>query len=232
MDWEYFKIKNQYDLQKNIMGILLKSTKELEIQIDEFLDAVGQGALVFKLGVNYYLHKDQSNFCEQLKKIGSLESKADDLRRFIENKLYMNTLIPEHRGDVLGLLESTDNVIDQMKETINQFDIETPNIPATLNKNFLDLTEMSVLATEALVQAIRAFFRDVKAVKDHLHKVYFYEKEADRIGDDLKRHAFRLDLHLSEKNHLRYFALHIQQVSDNAESVADRLAINTIKRTI
>lgn len=214
------------------MGILLKSTKELEIQIDEFLDAVGQGGLVFKLGVANYLNKDQTDFCEQLKQIGVLENKADTLRRTIENKLYTHTLIPEHRGDVLGLLESTDNVIDQMKETLNQFDIETPNIPEELNKNFLDLTEMSVLATEALVQAIRAFFRDVNAVKDHLHKVYFYEKEADRIGDNLKRAAFRLDLHLSEKNHLRYFALHIQQVSDCAEAVADRLAINTIKRMI
>lgn len=214
------------------MAILLKSTKELEIQIDEFLDAVGQGAIVFKLGVKYYIDQNQSNFCEQLKQLSTLENKADSLRRIIENKLYTHTLIPEHRGDVLGILESTDNVIDQMKETLTQFDIETPTIPDALNKNFLDLTEMSVLAVDALVLAIRAFFRDVKAVNDHLHKVYFYEKEADRIGDDLKRHAFRLDLHLSEKNHLRYFALHIQQVSDCAESVADRLAINTIKRTI
>lgn len=214
------------------MSILFKSTKQLEIEIDEFLDAVGQGAIVFKFGVNNYLQKDQANFFEQLKLIATLESKADNLRRTIENKLYTHTLIPEHRGDVLGLLESTDNVIDQMKETLNQFDIETPDIPTELNKDFLDLTEMSVLATDSLVQAIRAFFKDVNAVKNHLHKVYFYEKEADRIGDNLKRHAFRLDLHLSNKNHLRYFALHIQQVSDNAEAVADRLAICAIKRTI
>lgn len=214
------------------MGILFKSTKELEIQIDEFLDAVGQGAIVFKHGVKYYLDKDNSNFREQLRQIGGLESTADDLRRTIESKLYTNTLIPEHRGDVLGLLESTDNVIDHMKETLTQFDIETPHVPDVLNKNFLDLTEMSVEAVDALVLAIRAFFRDVKAVNDHLHKVYFYEKEADRIGDELKRHAFRLDLYLSEKNHLRYFALHIEQVSDCAEAVADRLSINTIKRTI
>lgn len=214
------------------MAILFKSTKELEMQIDEFLDAVGQGGIVFTLGVKYYLSKNSENFNEQLKNIGSLEARVDSLRRTIENKLYTHTLIPEHRGDVLGLLESTDSVIDQMKETLNQFDIETPKVPEELHKNFLDLTEMSVLASDALVKAIRAFFKDINAVKDHLHKVFFYEKEADRIGNNLKRHAFQLDLRLSEKNHLRYFALHIQQVSDNAEAVADRLAIYTIKRTI
>lgn len=214
------------------MSILFKSTKQIVAQIDDFLDAISQGGIAFKLGVQNYLEKDKKNFCERIKTISALEKRADDLRRNIETRLYTHTLIPEHRGDVLGLLESTDNVINQMKETLFQFDIETPEIPETLNKDFLDLTEMSVKSTEVLVKAIRAFFKDVNAVQDHLHKVYFYEKEADRIGDNLKRHAFQLDIDLSKKFHLRYFALHIQQVSDKAESVADRLDIYTIKRTI
>jgi uncharacterized protein Yka (UPF0111/DUF47 family) len=87
-------------------------------------------------------------------------------------------------------------------------------------------------SADTLVHAIRAFFVEAKAVKDHLHKVLYYEKEADRIGDNLKRKVFRMDLELSKKFHLRYFALHIQNVSDRAEEVADRLAIYTIKRTI
>jgi uncharacterized protein Yka (UPF0111/DUF47 family) len=69
-------------------------------------------------------------------------------------------------------------------------------------------------------------------VKDHLHKIYFYEKEADRIGNDIKRKAFEMDMELSKKIHVRYFTLRIQNVSDRAEDVADRLAIYTIKRTI
>jgi len=214
------------------MAILFRTTKELESQIDEYLDSVSQGALVFKQGVKNYLDNDKDNLNEHIKNIGQLESRADELRRAIENRLYTHTLIPEHRGDVLGILESTDDVIDTMKETLNQFDIECPYIPEELNKNYFELTDMSVSASEALVQAARAFFRDVNAVKDHLHKVYFYEKEADRIGDKLKRKVFQLDLDLSLKFHLRYFALHIQMVSDRAEEVADRLAIYTIKRTI
>lgn len=214
------------------MAILFKPTKQLESQIDNFLDAVSQGAIVFKQGIQNYLEGDKESFSDRLINIGKLESSADNLRRLIENRLYTQTLIPEHRGDVLGLLESTDDVIDTMKETLNQFEIECPFIPEELTKEYLELTEMSVLSTESLVNAARAFFKDVKAVKDHLHKVYFYEKEADRIGNKIKRHAFQLDIDLSMKFHLRYFALHIQDVSDKAESVADRLSIYTIKRII
>ena len=87
-------------------------------------------------------------------------------------------------------------------------------------------------SADTLVNAIRAFFIEARAVKDHLHKVYYYEKEADRIGNHLKRKVFQMNLDLCKKFHLRYFALHIQNVSDRAEGVADRLAIYTIKRTI
>ncbi len=214
------------------MAILFKPTKQLESQIDDFLDAVSQGAIVFEQGVRNYLENDKEDFKQRITKIGKLESKADDLRRQIENKLYTQTLIPEHRGDVLGLLESTDDVIDTMKETLNKFEIECPFIPDEFTKDYLDLTEVSIRSAEALVNAARAFFRDVNAVKDHLHKVHFYEKEADRIGDKIKRNAFQLDIKLSMKFHMRNFALHIQEVSDISESVADRLAIYTIKRTI
>ena len=214
------------------MAILFRATKQLEAQIDDFLNAVNEGALVFKHGVKNYLEKNHDEFKDRIRNIAKLEAKADELRRVIETQLYEQTLIPEHRGDVLGILESTDTVIDTMKETLFQFDVETPDIPDNLDRYYIELTDMSALSSENLVVAIRAFFRDVKTVKDYLHKVFFYEKEADRIGDNLKREVFKMDLDLAHKIHLRYFALHIQNVSDCSEEVADRLAIYTIKRSM
>ena len=166
------------------MAILFKPTKQLESQIDSFLDAVSQGAIVFKDGVRNYLENDKENFIDRLAIIGKLESNADNLRRLIENRLYTKTLIPEHRGDVLGLLESTDTIIDTMKETLNQFDIECPYIPEVLSKEFIELADISWQSAESLVSAARAFFKDINAVKDHLHKVNYYEKEADRITNN------------------------------------------------
>jgi len=214
------------------MAILFKTTKELEAQIDQFLDSVSQGGMVFKAAVGDFLDDDRADFEQRRSQLDELEEKADDLRRIVETKLYTQTLIPEHRGDVLGLLESTDNVIDAMKDTLNKFDVEKPYIPEELKKAFIELTEVSVQAAEVLVSAIRAFFTDLPAVKDHLHKVYFYENEADRVGDNLRRQAFAMKMELCQKFHLRYFSMHIQNVSDEAEDVADRLAIYSIKRTI
>lgn len=214
------------------MAILFKSTRKLESQIDDYLDTVSQGLIVFGEGVRYYLERDSDRFQDQITKIERLEGRADSLRRSIEGGLYTNSLIPEHRGDVLQLMESIDDLIDMAKETLNQFLVEQPFIPEALNQHYTELTRTSIQAAEAVLLATRAFFKNLSAVKDHLHKVYFFEKEADSIGNRLKLEVFQSDqLELAQKMHLRYFALHIDNIADEAESVADRLTIFSIKRT-
>jgi predicted phosphate transport protein (TIGR00153 family) len=215
------------------MAIMFKSSKVLQATVDDYLDSISQGLLLFQMGVKNYLDKNEPDFEHHLQKIDTLESDADQLRRNIENDLYSNSLIPEHRGDVLGLIESADNLIDTAKETLNQFYVEQPYIPADLSEEFKKLTETCVEAAEHIVKACRSFFKDLHSVSDSIHKVYFYEKEADVISDRIKRQVFRrTDLDLSQKIHLRHFALHIENLSDEAEGVADRLAIYVIKRSI
>jgi len=214
------------------MAVLFKRTKILESQIDEFLDAVSQGIIVFKHGLKNFLDNEMDKFGEKIEAIDTLENRADDLRRKAESYLYSQSLIPEHRGDVLGLLEHMDDVIDAAKKTLNLFALETPAIPTELHKDFLELAEMAGGAGESVVLATRAFFGDINAVKNHLHKVYFYEKEADRIAARLKRQIFDSKADLSVKIHQRDFVANVDNLSDMAESVADRLAIYTIKRTV
>ncbi len=214
------------------MALLFRQTKMIEGKLDQFLDAVAQGALLFQLGIKDYLAGESAEFEARIKAVRDLERTADELRHDIETQLYAHSLIPEHRGDVLGLLETIDDVIDTEKKTLSQFEVERPAIPHDLNPQYQELANACAAAVEAVVAASRAFFRDLKAVHDHLHKVYFFEKEADRLSDRLKRDIFGRDLDLAQKIHLRYFSLHIENLSDEAERVADRLAISTIKRTM
>jgi len=211
---------------------LFRSSKIIENQIDEFLDVVAEGSLVYREGVKAYLEGDCQDFEARIIAIDKLESRADKLSKEVEANLYSQSLIPEHRGDVLGLLENSDNIIDTAKTSLYQFSVEQPDIPEDLNVLYLKLAEASYQAVEAVIVSARAFFRDVDSVKDNLYKVHHYEKEADNISDTLKRKIFSSSLDLAHKIHLRYFALNVEKVSDKAEDVADRLAIYAIKRTI
>jgi len=216
------------------MSILFKNTNSVILNIEEFFDTIDKGVLTFKEGVSNYINKNMAAFENNLKQIDKLESTADELLRKVENDLYVHSLLPQYRGDVLRLMDKTDDIIDTAKENLYQFDVEIPKIPEELNEEYIKLTEISVLAVEALIPAAKAFFTDPKAVKERLHRVFFYEKEADQLANAIKRRLFREmpELKLSEKMHLRYFALHIEHISDVANAVADILSVLAIKRTV
>ena len=214
------------------MALVLKTTKFVESQIDTFLDVVSDSALLFQLGVEDYLLGRTAQFEERLNLIRENEKKADDLRVAIERYLYERTLIPENRGDVLAILENTDEVVDNIKDSLMQFSIEMPTIPPDLNDLWLQTTRASTAAVEQLIFAVRSFFRDLGAVNNYIHKVYFFEREADHIGEKLRRQIFSLDIDLALKSQLRWFAIHIEQISDYAQAVCDRLSIYTIKRQL
>ncbi len=209
---------------------IFKKKENLENQIEAFLTTVETGSESFHEGIKCYFSGGAESLDRCLADISALEGKADDLRREIETCLYSETLIPESRGDVLGLIESTDHVLNLMEETLQQFSVEIPDIAEDIHHLYVDLAGISAAAVMAMVKAIRSYFRDFEEVRDNINKVIFYEKEADRLADLIKRRVFRMDTLLCKKIHMRYFAYHIEYISDVAEDVCDRLAIATIKR--
>ncbi|MDY0101749.1 MAG: DUF47 family protein [Lentimicrobium sp.] len=215
------------------MFLFKHAEKSIEL-IDQFLNIIDQGSIIFKDGVKSYLFGNRENFINNLQTLSTLETDADIIKRQIENILYTQSLMPQLRGDILKLLEELDNIIDLAKTNLYQFDVEIPFIPTELNQDLAKLTELSVSAIESVIPAARAYFRDPGSIKEKLHRVYLYEKEADKLADAIKRKVFHdmPNLKLSEKFHLRYFTLHIEILSDAAEKTADVLSIMAIKRNV
>lgn len=210
-----------------------KSIKLID-DLDRYFDLMDQSVLVFKDGVRNYLYSNKEEFNANLQKMSSLESETEVLRREIENALYTQTALVRSRGDIMRLLEKSRNITDILYDSLFQFEIETPFIPSELNPEFMKLTEFSTLAVEAVVPAAKAYFRAPETVPDKISRAYFYEKEAVRYSQTIKRTVFHnmTTLKLSEKFHLRYFALHIENLAKAAENVADQLAVMAIRRTM
>lgn len=202
--------------------------------IDRYFDLIDQSVLVFKDGVRNYLYSNNDDFNENLKKISSLEGEIDVLRRELENSLHTQTALVRSRGDIMRLLEKTRSITDLLYDSLFQFEIETPYIPSELNAEFMKLTEFSALAVEAVIPAAKSYFKAPETVPDKISRAYFYEKEAVSYSQTIKRTVFHnmTSLKLSEKFHLRYFALHIENLSKAAETVADQLAVMAIRRTM
>jgi predicted phosphate transport protein (TIGR00153 family) len=212
---------------------ILKRKLEIGKRIDDFLDNVSESGLLFKLGVDSYLKGNVESFEKKLEDITQTENQGDSLRRSLEEQLYVQTLIPESRGDVLELLENMDTLLDCFKGAMWRFEIEYPTIPHEMHNDFKELVACVVDSVEAMVRSARAFFKDIAAVSDHLHKVSYWEKQSDKVSTRLQRNIFRQDeLQLSHKLQLRDFVIHVDQIADQAEDVADKLSIYVIKRSL
>ncbi len=207
--------------------------KSIEL-IEAFLTLMDEGCLIFKDGVKNYLFGNRPSFEDNLKTLANIASEADIKKREIENILYTQSLMPELRADILKLLEELNNILELAKANLFEFDVEVPFIPSELNQELTKLTELSVLSIDSLIPATRVFFRDPESVKEHLHRVYLYEKETDKLALSIKRRVFQdmPNIKLSEKIHLRYFTLHIELLSDKAQDAADVLSIMAIKRSL
>ncbi len=212
---------------------LFKRTRELEQKIDSFFDKFSETTVVYRLTIRVYLKEGLNDeFENRLERLNALESEADLLRRDIEKQLYTNTLIPDSRGDVLGLIETIDQLFSLMVGSLWAFSIEKPEIPKEYRIGYRKLTNMVVKAADELGLSGRAYFRSPHDVPAYNHKVTLYEKEADILSTALKKDIFSSDLDLAQKIHLKSFVEQIDSVADMAEDVADRLSIYAIKRTV
>jgi len=116
---------------------LFRRSRALESEIEEFLDKLSESSLIFKTAIKMYLSDGYTlNFEQILQDVNKMESDADSLRRTIETKLYAQMLIPESRGDVLGLIEHLDQLLNRFEGSLWAFAIEKPDIPDEFNTNF------------------------------------------------------------------------------------------------
>ena len=212
---------------------LFGQTKQLEREIDQFVDILSEVGLVFKSIVSLYLNNGNTDkFDEMVKQVSSMESKADKITKEVERTLYEETLIPDARSDVLRLLEHMDEVIGMYQGNCYHFSIQKPDFPKEFHEDLINLSKTVVNCVESLCLTVRSFFRDTKSVRDNAHKVTFYEKESDMQFSSLARKIFDSNLPLDQKMHLRYFVEKIDRICDQAEDIADEIQIYTIKRSI
>jgi predicted phosphate transport protein (TIGR00153 family) len=213
------------------MPVFTRTTKNLIIKIDEFFDNIDLGLLVFREGIRAYLEKDMEAFERHLQKVDALESNADKLQRSIENEMITHSILPQHRQEVSVLIDQLDEIIDAVKSSLNEINIEMPDIPPSLNRNFISISETSANAAEELVPAARAYFKAPYTVREKLLKVYYFESETDKIAFSTKKTIFQdmKELDLAHKAHLRYIIHHIENISDLAQKAADLLSGMAIK---
>ncbi len=210
--------------------MLKNHEKELMTSINLFLDNILKINNLFKTLLQKYFDKKFDDVQKVTDQISDLESECDTLRRDVERRIYSETLIPEIRGDVLGMLENLDKIPGQIQGNAHSFNTEKPNVNPELDKNFIKLCDYASECISLLIEGARSFFVDKNITIEKCLEVSRVESKADKISTDLKKTIFtNSENGLATKVHLKYFVEIMDEVANLSEDVADRLIISSSK---
>ncbi|MDC1256984.1 DUF47 family protein [Pelagibacteraceae bacterium] len=212
------------------MSFYKNNQKELIDSINLFLNNILEINNLFESLIKEFFLKNYKGVEDLTIKISNLESECDKLRRSTERKIYKETLIPEQRGDVLGMLENLDKIPGQLQGNAHRINTEKPNIHEDLHDDFNSLVQNNSTCVKLLISGSKQFFIDPKKTIEDCLLVSKHESTGDKISTKLKNAIFdNNNLDLSQKMHLRYFVEIVDEVANLAEDVADRLIISSVK---
>jgi len=212
------------------MSFYKNDQKELINSINLFLDNILEVNSLFENLMKEFFLKNYKKVEDLTVKISDLESACDKLRRTTERKIYQETLIPEQRGDVLGMLENLDKIPGQLQGNAHRINTEKPDIHKELHDDFNNLVQNNSTCVKLLISGSKQFFIDPKKTIEDCLLVSKHESTGDKISTKLKNAIFNNNnLDLSQKMHLRYFVEIVDEVANLAEDVADRLIISSVK---
>jgi len=216
------------------MKLFKDRNKQLELEIELYLNSLQKGANTFLEGVKAYLRDEPEHFIKNIKLIIEQEKEADEHLVNIKYVLFRYNLIPDLSADILELMDSMDDINDISKEILLDLQVIRPQIDSSLVDDFGHIAKKSKKAAETLIKAVRIYFTEFKTIEDYITKVNLYESEADMLLHELKVKIFdeQLKGSLSEKMVLSSFAAEFAKLSDLAESIASKLSVFRFKRSI
>ncbi len=200
---------------------------------EKYLDKILETIEMFRKTMEQYFESGISReFREMIEGTHLSESMADDIRREIELEMYQKSLIPESRGDILGLIEATDLVLNKAQSVLYQIETESLDIPKELKDDFLNLIYNNISAFECAIEGFRILFHSLKDVREKVKEVDKRESSSDRTEREIIKKIFSGNYDVGQKILLKDLVLEIGNISDMSEKVTDRLNIVAAKRMV
>ncbi|MCP4604191.1 MAG: DUF47 domain-containing protein [Proteobacteria bacterium] len=215
------------------MSLFFKREREVRGLIQRYFETVDEALQEFEIAMRCYLDAgDCDEFRDCDSRVHNAESRADDLRGEIEKKLYSRALLPESRGDILGLLEHFDKMPNLVETITFMCDTQQISIPEAFKPRIVELLEINMEAYQLVRETVDRLFSDPKSVGAAVEPVDAKESESDKLERALIRDVFRSDLDRADMILLRELIARMSDVSDSAENVARRMEIIALKKSI
>ncbi len=216
-----------------MLEFLFKKERQVESLIYSYLDNLRSAQENFQRAMDVYYER---GFCEDfdflIEQTHKVESKADDIRHEIETVMYAKALIPESRGDILGLLEAVDQIPNLFELVLYMIQTQKLKIPSFLILDVKELVRVSLECCQLVTKQVEALFRKSEDIRSLVLTIDNNESHCDHIERRIIMKIFESDLEPFQKLQLKEMVIQLGEISDQADRVSRRVYIVSVKRRV
>lgn len=215
------------------MKLFWGKQKEVEDILRRYCHEYGQCLDIFVTGINnYFDHGNRDKLGKDVQRTHNAESLADDLLTELGAVLYGSTLFPESRGDILGLVEALDAVVNKAEATIRMPYHQYITVPQELAPKFKELVSTVRECTKLLRKSAEMLFDKFHRAAGYYGMVDQLESQTDAQEAALIENIFSTNLEIGHKILLRDLVSSIADIADRAENASARIQLILIKRKL
>ena len=212
---------------------LFKKERRVESLIYNYLDTLKLTQDNFSEALSVCLVEPQcENFNFLIEQTHKFESKADDIREEIKSMMYEKVLIPESRGDIMGLLDDIDEIPHLFESILYLVQTQKLTIPDFLILDVKDLVRISLECCELLVRQVVALFKKTEGIRALVATIDTNESHCDHIERRMITKVFESELDAFEKLQIKELISKIGDISDQADRISKRINILNLKRRV
>lgn len=216
-----------------MLHFLFKRQRQVESLIYSYLESLQIVKDHFSKAINVCL---ENSSCEDFDfltdQTHKFESKADDIREDIKNLMYGKALIPESRGDIMGLVEQIDRIPGIFQRLLYTISTQKLLIPKFLIPDVKELIRISLVSCDLMLEQVEVLFKRKGGVRVLVATIDHNESHCDHIERSIIAKIFDSDLDPFLKLQLKDLVIGMGEISDQVDAVSKRINIISMKRIV
>jgi len=217
-----------------MLNFLFKKEHQVESLIYDYLDTLKQTQENFLKAFKVCLRNPcDDNLDFLIAQTHKFESKADDIREEIKLLMYGKALIPDSRGDIMGLLESIDEIPRLFEHVLYMIQTQRIFVPPELEPDISELVRISLESCDLVVEQVVALLKKKEEVRSQMDIIDTNESHCDHIERRIISRVFGSDdIDPFLKLQIKDLVVEIGNISDQADRVSRRINIISMKRRV
>ena len=212
----------------------LRKNQELIDQLEDFFNVIQVTLDKTLTAVKYVTENGIDNHFEIMtEEINESERDADDIRKTIEHKMFLQSLLPETREDLLEIVEEMDNIPDACERAVYIIaDQQTVPIDE-ISGDIIELVKIGIECFKYTLDVVHDFFGKMKNIQTIFQKVNDYEHIGDKLERVMIKKIFSNKyLSAGEKFLQKELVKEIGNITNRSQHSAQKIIMASIKRKI